>query len=196
MDFLLDYEEKYWNDIYARLKNEYGTAGLMGNLKKESGLIPYRKQGDMTPPYVASQEYTNSVDNGTISKDTFCNDSIGYGLAQWTFHTRKQQLYSFHTEMAVSIGSYELSLKMLFFELDTGYTDVRDYLRTATSVRGASDYVLHNYEQPDDQSEAEEVERYQLSQQIYDKYHGTEPVPESNIRPIPIWMYSRKRRIR
>lgn len=193
MDFLLDYEKKYWDDIYARLKNEYGTAGLMGNLKKESGLIPYRKQGDMTPPYLVSQTYTNNVDNGTITEDVFCNDSIGYGLAQWTFSTRKQQLYNFHIEMNTSIGSYDLSLKMLFFELDTGYTAVRDYLMTATSIRGASDYVLHNYEQPEDQGEAEELERYQLSQEIYDKYHGSEPTPETETRNIPIWMYCRRR---
>lgn len=196
MDFLLDYEKKYWDDLMIRIKNEYGVAGLMGNLDKESGLIPYRKQGDLSPPYTASQNYTIAVDNGTISEDTFVHDSIGYGLAQWTYYTRKQQLYNFHREQSLSIGSYALSLKMLFYELENGYVDTLNVLKTATSIRQASNYVLHNYLKPKDQSEAEEQERFLLSEEIYKKYSGSEPEPPAKeTKPMPFWFYCRKRKI-
>lgn len=195
MEFLLDYESDYWKDINAKIKNDYGTAGLMGNLMAESGLIPYRKQNDNTPPYLASQEYTNAVDSGSYTENQFVNDGIGYGLAQWTFSGRKQQLYEFKREMSVSIGSYELSLKMLFYELEGGYRDTLDVLSTAKSVREASDYVLHNYEQPADQSVEVEKYRESLGMEIYSKYAGTLP-PDPPIPPhpgnqesMPLWLY-------
>lgn len=190
MIFLLDYRKKYWDSLMAKIENEYGVAGLMGNLDAESGLLPYRKQGDMISPYVASQQYTNNVDSGAITKNQFCTDQIGYGLAQWTIQSRKTQLYDFKTEMKTSIGSYELSLKMLFYELEGSYYDVWQVLRSAPSVRVASDYVLHNYEMPEDQSEAVEIARAALGQQIYDEFHGTEPTPTpQNNTSFPFWFY-------
>lgn len=199
MEFLLDYESRYWKDINAKIKNEYGTAGLMGNLQAESGLIPYRKQNDNTPPYVASQTYTNNVDDGKYTESQFVNDSIGYGLAQWTFSSRKQQLYDFKSEMGVSIGSYELSLKMLFWELEGGYKDTLEALSNAKSVRAASDYVLHNFEQPADQSEQVEVYRASLGTAIYEKYSGSDPTdpeppkPSGKNKGMPLWMYFYRR---
>lgn len=197
MDFQLNYEKRYWDDLMRRIKNEYGVSGLMGNLDKESGLIPYRKQGDLTPPYIESQNYTNKVDNGTITQEQFISDSIGYGLAQWTFYTRKQQLYNFHRENNISIGSYELSLKMLFYELENSYVDTLDVLKTATSIRQASNYVLHNFLKPADQSPEEEEERFQLSQIIYHKFSGSEPEPPiSEYNKMPLWFYTIRRKIR
>lgn len=32
-------EERVWNYLFSKLKNAYGVAGLMGNLRAESGLI-------------------------------------------------------------------------------------------------------------------------------------------------------------
>lgn len=197
----MDYEKKYWDDIYARIKNEYGTAALMGNLKAESGFIPYRKQNDNTPPYDASMQYTAAVDDGTYSENSFVNDSVGYGVAQWTYSSRKQNMYTLHVQHSESIGSYELSIRMLFFELDGGYISTKEVLMTATEVDSASNYVLHNYEQPYDQSEAVEKYRAQLGREIYEKYAGGSPGPPDPPDPpdppgpkpkrngMPLWFY-------
>ena len=37
-------EEKIWNYLYNDIKNDYGVAGLMGNLFAESSLISYNLQ--------------------------------------------------------------------------------------------------------------------------------------------------------
>lgn len=64
--------------------NDFGVAGLMGNLFAESGLNPknlqntYEKKLGMT-----DAEYTAAVDSGSYSN--FVKDSAGYGLAQWTY---------------------------------------------------------------------------------------------------------------
>ena len=40
------YAQAIWGMLLSAIGNEYGVAGLMGNLYAESGLIPFRKQGD------------------------------------------------------------------------------------------------------------------------------------------------------
>lgn len=200
MDFRQDYESDYWRDLNAYIQNDYGTAALMGNLMAESGCIPYRKQGDNTPPYAASQTYTIEVDGGQVTRNDFINAGSGYGVAQWTWSKRKEDLYDLHVSNNLSIGSYELSLKMIFFEFEGSYSSTLQILKSATSVREASDYVLHNYEQPADQSEAVEIYRAGLGQEIFDKYSGTEPGPGPGPGPepatkkkMPLWFYCMRR---
>lgn len=176
MAWEINNEKRYWNDLLKEYGNEYGVAGLMGNLKAESGLIPFRKQGDMGyPDYTASRNYTNGVDNGTISESTFVNDSIGYGLAQWTYYNRKQNLYNLAKRYGMSIGSYDLSLTMLITELREFYPSVESAIRNGTSIREVSDIVLTQFEKPADQSEEVKRTRAALGQAIYDNNHGTTP---------------------
>lgn len=160
----------------ADIKNEYGVAGLMGNLQAESGLYPDRVQGDI--PYSSySQEYTAKVDSGEISEYDFVHNGPGgggYGLAQWTFYTRKQALYDMYKSGGYpSIGDVNLACAYLLHELKTSYTDVYADLILASSVRYASDSVLHNFEKPADQSEAVEIARCELGIAIYEELTGS-----------------------
>lgn len=189
------YEERYWNALIAEIPNEYGVAALMGNLDAESNLTPFRKQGDMDYEggYPASVSYTNDVDSGAITEDAFVNDSIGYGVAQWTYHTRKQGLYNLKKQLNVSIGDFDLSVKYILQELNGAYNDTLEILLNATEIRTPSNYVLHNYEQPADQSETVEILRANLGQTIYDKYHGVTPPPPTPTptkkKKMPLWFY-------
>ena len=63
----------------------------MGNLYAESGLNPQNLQNIYEKKLGYSDaSYTAAVDNGFYSD--FVHDSAGYGLAQWTFWSRKQAL--------------------------------------------------------------------------------------------------------
>lgn len=167
------YEGYIWSYFMKAIGNEYGVAGLMGNLQAESGLHPDRKQGDV--PYSSvSQEYTAKVDSGEISETQFVNDSIGYGLAQWTFYTRKQALYNMYKKgNYTSIGSVQLACDYLKYELENDYPSVYKALKNAKSIRIASNKVLHDFESPADQSSSVEVERTNLGRAIYDEYSGS-----------------------
>lgn len=170
------YEAIIWGYFKNKIGNEYGVAGLMGNLQAESGLYPDRVQGDI--PYSSySQEYTAKVDNGTISEYDFVHNGPnggGYGLAQWTYYTRKQALYNMKKERGFSsIGSIGLACEYLWYELQTSYAGVLSVLKNATSIREASDKVLHDFENPADQSLQVESLRESLSQYWYDLYVGT-----------------------
>ena len=92
-------EEKVWNFLLSEIKNEFGVAGLMGNLNAESSFKPSNLQGAYEKSLGFTDEtYTTAVDNGTYTKDQFINDKAGYGLAQWTYWSRKQSLYEYVKE--------------------------------------------------------------------------------------------------
>ena len=162
-------EEKIWNYLkYAGL-NDFGTAGLMGNLYAESGLIPnnvenlYEKRLGVT-----DASYTAAVDSGKYQ--FFATDKAGYGLAQWTYCSRKAELLDYAQCCRKSIGDLEMQLDFLMKELREGYKAVLAVLKTAGSVRAASDAVLLKFERPADQSEAAQARRAAFGQKYYDKY--------------------------
>lgn len=162
-------EEQIWNFLKGKGLNNYGIAGLMGNLYAESGLKAtnlqnsYEKKLGMT-----DDSYTTSVDNGDYTN--FVRDSAGYGLAQWTYWSRKQNLLDFVRSKGKSIGDLETQLEFLWKELSEGYKAVLSTLKSASSVRKASDAVLTKFECPADQSTAVQVKRAGYGQTYYDKY--------------------------
>lgn len=175
---------RIWDYFLDKLGNAYGVAGLMGNLEAESGLHPDCVQGDI--PYSSySQEYTAQVDSGAISMEDFVHNGPGgggYGLAQWTYYTRKQGLYDLWKSGGyTSIGSLELALDYLWYELQNTFPGVVSVLKSAQSVREASDKVLHDFENPADQSMAVEEKRENMSLSWYNRYvnsgGGCCPVP-------------------
>lgn len=167
-----------WDYLLEKIGNKYGVAGLMGNLEAESGLHSDRVQGDI--PYSSySKEYTAKVDSGAISEYDFVHNGPGgggYGLAQWTYSSRKQALYNmWKSGNYTSIGSLGLALDYLWKELTEDYAGVLSTLKSATSVREASDKVLHGFENPADQSASVEAKRAAMGQVWYDLYKDSVP---------------------
>lgn len=166
-----------WTYLMEKIGNEYGVAGLMGNLYAESGLYPDRVQGDI--PYSDfSKEYTAMVDSGELGEYEFVHygpNGGGYGLAQWTYYTRKQGLYDMYKSGGYSsIGSLDLALDYLWYELENRFPGVLDVLKSASSIREASDSVLHDFEAPADQSTSVEEQRESNGIYFYNKYSGTD----------------------
>lgn len=144
-----------------------GVAGLMGNLKAESNLNPKNLQNSYERKLGLSDNmYTEEVDNGTYTN--FVHDSAGYGLAQWTYWSRKQELLNFAKEKNTSIGDCEMQLSFICKELN-GYKAVFDVLKSTTSIKEASDIVLTQYEKPANQSDEVKEKRAKYGQEIYDR---------------------------
>lgn len=177
-------ENKIWNYLLSKIGNGYGVAGLMGNLYAESRLNPTNMENKYEGRYT-DITYTSAVDNGTYG--SFGTDTIGYGLAQWTYHTRKKALLKFAKEKKKSIGDLDMQLEFLIKELNESYSGVMNTLKNATSIRQASDKVLINYENPANKSEAVKQARASYGQNYYNKYHKnqtTTPKPVSNANSI------------
>ena len=162
-------EERIWSYLKGQGLTDAGAAGLMGNLYAESGLRPNNLQNSYEGKLgMADAEYTERVDSGSYTN--FAHDCAGYGLAQWTYHTRKANLHKFAKDAGKSIGDLEMQLGFLMQELSTSYKTVLATLKTATSVRAASDAVLLQFERPADQSEAVKANRAGYGQKYFDKY--------------------------
>jgi hypothetical protein len=164
-----DTPEIIWDFLMEKINNPYGVAGLMGNLKAESGLNPKNLQNSCEKRLgMSDEEYVKAVDDGSYKN--FVNDSCGMGLAQWTSSGRKKALYEYKGNK--SIGDLTMQLNFLYHELGSSYKSVLSALKTAKSVKEASDVVLTKYERPRDQSEGTKKYRASLGQEFYDKYKG------------------------
>lgn len=159
-----------WNFLFEKLQNEFAVAGIMGNLYAESGLRSNNLQQTYEKKLSHTDDtYTAAVDNGTYVN--FVKDSAGYGLAQWTYWSRKEMLLKFATEAKKSIGDYQMQLEFLWYELTRNFSSLVKQLKASTSVKEASNLVLHKFEQPADQSETVEMTRSDYSQNYYNKFH-------------------------
>ena len=162
--------EYIWQWLWERIGNDYGVAGLMGNLQAESGLNPENLQNSYERLLgMTDREYTEAVDSGAYTEDEFVNDHAGYGIAQWTYNIRKHGLYKMAKAKGTSIGDLQTQLDFLWDELGR-YTAVLSALLNAKNVRDASDAVMLKFEKPADTSEDAKAYRADLGQSYYEKF--------------------------
>lgn len=195
------------------IHNEIGVAALMGNLYAESGCTPYACQPQR--PYDTCMTYIEAVNNGTISRNDFihygcsktggvASTQLGFGMAQWTYWTRKEAFYDWMFANGNDIGEYINQIDYILIEIQTLFPDVWDELINATDLDYATDYVLTHYENPKDKSLSVKKQRRQNASQIYSEYVGTPPEPVPDPQPpspsspipyvnqqskLPIWAY-------
>lgn len=162
-------EEKIWNFLKEKGLNDFGAAALMGNLYAESGLSPRNLQNTYERKLgLNDDEYTAAVDSGRYKN--FIRDCAGYGIAQWTHWSRKEALLNHAKTCGASIGDLEAQLGYLYKELSRSFASVLKTLKTASSVREASDVVLLKFERPADQSETAKQRRALYGQTYYDMF--------------------------
>ena len=176
-------EKTIWDYLMGFIGNPYGVAGLMGNLYAESGLRSNNLQNSYEKSLgMNDEQYTKAVDAGTYTN--FVKDAAGYGLAQWTYWSRKQNLLQFSLNKKKSIGDLGMQLEFLSQEL-RGYPGVMKALQGANSVKEASNAVLTGYERPKDQSESAKAKRASYGQPYFDKYANVAPSAPAQQDPKP-----------
>ena len=162
-------EEQIWNYLAAAGLTDCGVAGLMGNLQAESGLAPTNLQNAYEAKLgYTDATYTAAVDSGAYTN--FAKDSAGYGLAQWTYSTRKAALLAYAKAAGKSVGDLETQLAFLLQELQKSFPAILSALKTAKTIQAASDSVLLNFERPADTSQTVKDRRVQFGQTFYDKF--------------------------
>jgi cell wall-associated NlpC family hydrolase len=161
-------EKQIWDFLKSKGLNDYAIAGVMGNLYAESGLRANNLQNTYEKKFgMTDMQYAESVDNGKYTN--FIKDGAGYGLAQWTYWSRKQALLEFCKVAKTSIGDLTMQLNFLWKELQR-YKSVMNVLNSAKSIKEASNVVLLQYERPADQSVTVQNKREQFGKVYYDKY--------------------------
>lgn len=128
--------------------SDAGIAGMMANINFESGFISNNLEDKYESKLGYTNEtYTSAVDNGLYTN--FVNDSAGYGLCQWTYHTRKQGLLNYAKSNGVSISDPGMQVSFLYKELKSGYSSLYNAIMSGNdSVDSITSNFCHNFENP------------------------------------------------
>lgn len=180
-------EQRLYTFFKSKGLCDNGIFGLFGNLYAESGMRPKNLQNSSEKRLGYTDDaYTAAVDNGTYGN--FVRDSAGYGLAQWTYYTRKQGLLDYARSQGASIGDLQTQAEFLYKELSTSYKSVLSVLKAAASIREASDAVLLHFERPANQSASVQAKRasYGLEYEALYKKEGGNTMTERELRQQPV----------
>ena len=132
-----------WNYFVEQFDNPYTAAAILGCIDSESSCEPTRVEGDFTSQFYFSQDYTDSIDNGSVSRETFIKylprDKCGhgYGLCQWTGE-RKGYLYDLAMENGTSVGDLLTQCEFIMQELRNDYPELLEYLVNAEDELSAT----------------------------------------------------------
>ena len=130
-----------WNFFINEFHNPYAAAAILGNIYTESSCDPMRVEGDLSGSF--SQTYTAQVDSGAVSKSAFTDYTPGdkyghgYGLCQWSAE-RKGALYDLAVSRGSSVGDLTTQCEFIMQELESEYTTLLEYLRTADDAEAAA----------------------------------------------------------
>ena len=163
--------EKLWNFFKGKGLTNEAIAGIMGNIKAESNFEPTNLQNSYEKSLgFTDDSYTKAVDNKSYTN--FVNDAAGYGLAQWTYYSRKQKLLDYARANGLSIGDLGIQAEHLYNELgDYGLLSKLNGM----SVFNASKTVLQDYEKPAGWDKSETInKRAAYAQSIYDAFKDYE----------------------
>ena len=141
-----------YQTIYDQLRTagltEAGALALLGNWECESNCEANRVQGDFSPYRTQSKQYTTDVDYGMIPKQQFQNDQRGYGIAQWTYCSRKAALYDFCKKLGSSIGNETTQVKFALEELKNDFPSLLNELKTSNDLYECTKDVCYKFENP------------------------------------------------
>lgn len=180
-------EQIIWNYFKSKGFSDAGVAGIMGNLQAESGYEPTNlenranTQGGMT-----DAQFTTAVNNGSISRAEFISSqkfglysysdstgsyrTYGYGLAQWTFYSRKANLYDFWKRSGKSsIGDLNMQLDFMMNEMSAS---LKSTLTSATDYSSAC-LTFHNVYEGSADTASQIQGRINNAKSVYNKYATT-----------------------
>ena len=138
--------------IYQHLRSgglsPAGACAVMGNMWAESSMIPNNVQNNCT---LSDDEYTRAVDDGRITPNQFVYDKFGYGLCQWTFWSRKLELWKLANSKQVSIANEEMQCELCLTELKRDYFNLYYQLCkcTADGMMDAVEEFCKQFENPE-----------------------------------------------
>ena len=122
--------------------------GMMGNMKCESGLEANRVQNDFSPFRTVSKAYVARLSSGEMSRETFAKDSLGFGLCQWTFYSRKWGLYDYWKESGLAIDDPVMQTRYAVIELKQDHRYLWEELLVNHDIYTCTKLICEQFERP------------------------------------------------
>ena len=169
-----------WDQCRKLGMTEAGAAGVLGNFDAESALISNNLEDQYQGKLgMSDKTYTEKVDSREYQN--FMHDCAGYGLAQWTWWTRKKGLLDLARRLHMSVGDPKLQMKFFSYEMEESFKSLLNTLRTTSSVAQATESFMRSYEGPavlsskDPKVVQEAIEqRVRFSEKYYKDFAGTQ----------------------
>lgn len=161
-----------FNQLVAAGCTKAGAAAILGNIQAESGFKPNNLQDSYNRTLgLTDEQYTDAVNNGTYTN--FVYDSAGYGLAQWTYWSRKQALLDFKKSQNKSIDNLELQVTFLIKELKEKFNSIWNRLIKETNLYDLTWILLDKWENPAVKNIST---RYQYAQKWYNELSNSQVI--------------------
>lgn len=163
-----DNAEKIFTYLIDKGLTAEQAAGILGNFQQESGFDPAIIQGGQ----IAGPNYKPV-------------NSIGFGIAQWTFTARQAPLVSLAESSGRSVIDLSAQLDFLWQELTTTHAHALSTLKAETTPERAA-YVFHRDFEGSADSEAFVIKvRGGNARALYDKYKNLAPNTTSSTSTAP-----------
>lgn len=166
--------------IYERVTavgfTKEAACALLAQIQKESLFKPENlEDGRNNSLGMTDWQYVNAVDNGTYTN--FVNDAAGFGLAQWTFKTRKQNFLNYFKSRGKSIADLETQISFLLWEMKSYFGGIWNKCQTSHDLKELTWVLLDTWENPAEKL-SNMVERYGYAQLWYEKFKNRNDVME------------------
>lgn len=125
-----------WDYLKNKGLSDVQAAAIIGNLQQESRLSSTFLEG-------TKNDFDTSYINNYDTKD-----GKGWGLAQWTYHTRKQGLYDFAKKNGTDVGDFKTQLDFLFYEMENNHKKAYQKFKTIKNIDDATEYFCNEIERP------------------------------------------------
>lgn len=134
-------EKATFKKVWSFLRNDMGltkkqAAGVCGNIYAESHFAADNAQ-DSSYPGDHNSDYKYKV-----------KDGIGYGLLQWTYHSRKRGLKDMASDMEKSVSDVDVQLAYFKKEMTSDFKKPWNKIKEATTVKESCDIFLEDIEMP------------------------------------------------
>lgn len=143
-------KEQIWNFLKQKGCSDITASGILGNLEKESTTFNITDEengyGGITP-------------------------GSGYGLVQWTYYTRQENLMTWCSQNNLGYDTLEGQLNFMWYEMNNNYAGMMPSLLAATSTDEATMIFHDNYEVSDD-DESQLQERRNYAANTYAQFAG------------------------
>ena len=148
-----------------------GACAMMGNMYCES-LLKSDNVEDRCQ--MSDTAYTDAVNNGIVSRSQFCHDAYGYGLCQWTYYSRKDELWRLTVGKGITVADEKAQCDLCVAELKRDYMSLYSFLSTDCDLYTATSRICTEYEQP----YYNNIDvRYNKAKEYSDQLHDDSPLP-------------------
>ncbi len=140
--------QNIYNLLRAAGATHLGACAIMGNMHAESTMKANIAQRGMTS--LTDVAYTALADAASTEaeKNSWYRDSVGYGLCQWTYWSRKKGLLEYARLRGTSVGDETTQVLFCLKELHEEYSSLWSELCSTTDLLTATGDVCKQYERP------------------------------------------------